>query len=271
MTMGLMDGKIVLIFGIANKNSIAWGIAKRLHEEGATILISYAGEMLTKRVVPLAEEVGCTFVELCDVTDDAQLDAVFAKVQAQYGKIDTLIHCVAFANREDLGGRFVDVSRDGFKLAMDISAYSLIAMSKRAEPLMSEGSSILSLTYYASEKVMPKYHVMAIAKAALETITKYLANDLGAKGIRVNAISAGPIKTLAAAGVPGFRLMLKYSEKASPLRKLVTQEEVGDAALFLASDLSRSITGEIMHVDAGYNILGMTLTQDDMDIVNAAE
>jgi enoyl-[acyl-carrier protein] reductase I len=158
----------------------------------------------------------------------------------------------------------VDVSREGFKMALDISAYSLIAMAKRAEPLMSEGGSIMSLTYYAAEKVMPKYHVMAVAKSALETITRYLANDLGAKGIRVNAISAGPIKTLAAAGVPGFRLMLKYSEKASPLRKLVSQEEVGNAALFLASDLGSAVTGEVMHVDAGYNILGMTLTEDDM-------
>jgi enoyl-[acyl-carrier protein] reductase I len=203
-------------------------------------------------------------VELCNVTDDAQLDEVFAKVKARYGRIDTLVHSVAFANREDLGGRFVDVSREGFKMALDISAYSLIAMAKRAEPLMSEGGSIMSLTYYAAEKVMPKYHVMAVAKSALETITRYLANDLGAKGIRVNAISAGPIKTLAAAGVPGFRLMLKYSEKASPLRKLVSQEEVGNAALFLASDLGSAVTGEVMHVDAGYNILGMTLTEDDM-------
>lgn len=262
--MGLMDGKIALIFGLANKNSIAWGITKRLHDEGATILLSYAGEILEKRVFPLAQEIGCDFVEQCDVTNDEQLDAVFAKVQERYGRIDTLVHCVAFANRDDLGGRFVNISRDGFKLALDISAYSLIAMAKRAEPLMTNGSSIVSLTYYASEKVMPKYHVMAIAKAALETITKYLANDLGPKGIRVNAISAGPIKTLAAAGVPGFRLMLKYSEKTSPLRKLVTQEDVGNAALFLASDMGASITGEIMHVDAGYNVLGMTLTEEDM-------
>ncbi|MBE2183225.1 MAG: enoyl-ACP reductase [Anaerolineae bacterium] len=266
--MGLMDGKVALIFGVANKNSIAWGITKKLHDEGATILLSYAGEILEKRVFPLAEEIGCTFVEQSDVTDDAQLDQLFEKVKEKYGRIDTLVHCVAFANREDLGGRFVDVSREGFKMAMDISAYSLIAMAKRAEPLMTEGGSIMSLTYYASEKVMPKYHVMAIAKAALETITMYLANDLGPKGIRVNAISAGPIKTLAAAGVPGFRLMLKYSEKASPLRKLVTQEDVGDLALFLSSDMSTSITGEVIHIDAGYNILGMTLTDEDREAIN---
>ncbi len=263
--MGLMDGKIVLIFGVANKNSIAWGITQRLYEEGATILLSYAGEALKKRVVPLAEEVGCDFVEECDVASDEQLDAVFAKVQEKYGRIDTLVHCVAFANREDMGGRFVDVSREGFKMALDISAFSLIAMAKRAEPLMAEGSSIISLTYYAAEKVMPRYHVMAVAKAALETITRYLANDLGAKNIRVNAISAGPIKTLAAAGVPGFRMMLKYSEKAAPLRRLVSQEDVGNAALWLASDLSSAVTGEVVHVDAGYHVLGLTAPQEELD------
>jgi enoyl-[acyl-carrier protein] reductase I len=262
--MGLMDGKVALIFGVANKNSIAWGIARRLHAEGATIALSYAGEVLEKRVRPLAAEIGCDFIEQCDVSDDAQLDAVFAAAQARYGRIDVLVHCVAFATREDLGGRFLDVSRDGFRLAMEISAFSLLAMAKRAEALMTEGGSIISLTYYAAEKVMPGYHVMAIAKAALETITRYLANDLGPRGIRVNAISAGPIKTLAAAGVPGFRMMLKYSEKASPLRKLVSQDDVGNAALFLASDLGASITGEVMHVDAGYNILGMTLTEEDI-------
>lgn len=262
--MGLMDGKIVLIFGVANKNSIAWGITQRLHEEGATILLSYAGEIMEKRVFPLAKEIGCDFVEPCDVTNDADLDAIFEKVKARYGRLDTLVHSVAYANREDLGGRFVDISRDGFKLALDISAYSLIPMAKRAEPLMTNGGSIMSLTYYAAEKVMPKYHVMAVAKAALETITRYLANDLGPKGIRVNTISAGPIKTLAAAGVPGIRTMLKYSEKTAPLRALVSQEEVGDTALYLASDLSRKVTGETLHVDAGFNILGLTMTEEDL-------
>ena len=262
--MGLMDGKVALVFGVANKNSIAWGITQALHDEGATIGLSYAGEMLEKRVLPLAEEIGCDFVEQCDVTSDEQLDAVFDKAKARFGKIDTLVHCVAFANREDLGGRFVDVSREGFALALDISAYSLIAMAKRVEPLMADGGSIMSLTYYAAEKVMPKYHVMAVAKAALETITRYLANDLGPKNIRVNAISAGPIKTLAAAGVPGFRMMLKYSEKAAPLRRLVSQEDVGRTALWLASDLSSAVTGEVIHVDAGYNILGLTATEEDL-------
>jgi enoyl-[acyl-carrier protein] reductase I len=262
--MGLMDGKVVLIFGVANKNSIAWGITKRLFDEGATIALSYAGEVLEKRVIPLAQEINCDFVEQCDVTSDEQLDAVFAKVKERFGRVDVLVHSVAFANREDLGGRFVDISREGFKIALDISAYSFIAMAKRAEPLMSPGSNMITLTYYASEKVMPKYHVMAVAKAALETITRYLANDLGPKGIRVNAISAGPIKTLAAAGVPGIRTMLKYSEKASPLRKLVTQEEVGSTALWLASELSSAVTGEIVHVDAGYNILGLTASEEDL-------
>jgi enoyl-[acyl-carrier protein] reductase I len=262
--MGLMDGKVALIFGVANKNSIAWGITQKLYEEGATIALSYAGEVMEKRVFPLAKEINCDFVEPCDVTNDAELDVLFDKVKERYGRIDTLVHCVAFAQREDLGGRFVDISRDGFKLALDISAYSLIAMSKRAEPLMPDGGSIMSLTYYAAEKVMPKYHVMAVAKSALETITRYLANDLGPKNIRVNAISAGPIKTLAAAGVPGFRMMLKYSEKASPMRKLVTQEDVGNTALWLASDLSSSVTGEVIHVDAGYNILGLTATEEEL-------
>lgn len=262
--MGLMDGKIVLVFGVANKNSIGWGIAKRLHDEGATIALSYATEALEKRVFPLAQEIDCDFVEKCDVTSDEELDELFAKVEERYGRVDTLVHSVAFANREDLGGRFVDVSREGFKMALDISAYSLIAMAKRAEPLMREGSSILSLTYFAAEKVMPKYHVMAVAKAALETITRYLANDLGPKGIRVNAISAGPIKTLAAAGVPGFRLMLKYSEKAAPLRRLVSQDDVGNTAIWLCSDLGSAVTGEVVHVDAGYNILGLTATEDEL-------
>jgi len=262
--MGLIDGKIALIFGVANKNSIAWGITQRLHDEGATIALSYAGEILEKRVFPLAKEIDCDFVEQCDVSKDEELDAVFAKVKERYGRVDILVHCIAFASREDLGGRFVDISRDGFKLSLDISAYSLIAMAKRAEPLMTNGGSIISLTYYAAEKVMPGYNLMAVAKSALESITRYLANDLGEKNIRVNAISAGPIKTLAAAGVPGLRLMLKYSEKVSPLRKLVTQEDVGNAAVFLASDWSSSITGEVMYVDAGFNVLGMTVTEEDI-------
>lgn len=262
--MGLLDGKVALIFGVANKESIAWGIAQKYHEEGATLAFSYAGEALTKRIMPLAEQIDCDFVEMCDVTSDEDMDVLFAKVKERFGKIDILVHSVAFANREDLGGRFVEVSRDGFKLALDISAYSLIAMAKRAEPLMPDGGSIFSMTYYAAEKVMPRYNVMAIAKSALEAITMYLANDLGPSGIRVNAISAGPIRTLAAAGVPGFKTMYKYSELVAPLRQMVTQEDVGNTALWLGSDLSSAVTGEIIHVDAGYNILGLTIDPEDL-------
>jgi enoyl-[acyl-carrier protein] reductase I len=265
MMMGLLDGKVVLVFGLANKDSIAWGIIQKLHSEGATIAISYAGEVLEKRVFPLAKEIGCDFVEQCDVTSDEQLDAVFDKVKERYGKLDVLVHSVAYAAREDLGGRFVDISRDGFKMALDISAFSLIAMAKRAEPLMTDGGSIMSLTYYAAEKVMPKYNAMAVAKAALETITRYLAADLGPSGIRVNAISAGAIKTLAAAGVPGLRTMLKYAEKVAPLRERVSQEDVGNTAIWLASDLSKMVTGEVIHVDAGYHILGLTALPDEIE------
>jgi enoyl-[acyl-carrier protein] reductase I len=263
--MGLMDGKVVLIFGVANKNSIAWGIAQKLHAEGATIALSYALENLERRVRPLAEQIDCDFIQRCDVTDDAALDSLFANVKERFGKIDTVVHSIAFARREDLDGRMVDVSRDGFHLAIDISAYSLIAIAKRAEPLMPDGGSIMSMSYYAAEKVMLRYNAMAIAKTALEAITRYLANDLGPKNIRVNSISAGPIKTLSAGGIPGFRVMLKYSERVAPLRSLITQEDVGDVAIFLASDLSKMITGEVLHVDAGYNILGLTATEEDLD------
>ncbi len=264
--MGLLDGKVALIFGVANKNSIAWGIAQAFHAEGAQIALSYAGEVLQKRVLPLAAEIGCDFVEECDVTDDAQIDALFDKVRERYGRVDVLVHAIAYAERDDLGGRFVDVSRSGFKLALDISAYSLIALAKRTEPLMPEGGSIMTLTYYAAEKVMPAYNVMAVAKAALESITRYLAFDLGPHNIRVNAISAGPIKTLSAAGVPGLRTFLKYVESSSPLGRGVTQEDVANTALYLASGLSSAVTGEIIHVDSGYNILGLTAPRDELDL-----
>ncbi len=260
--MGLMDGKTAVIFGVANRNSIAWGIAQRLHEEGARIGLSYAGEALRKRVLPLAESIGCDFAEPCDVTDDTAIDSVFAKASAHFGTIDALVHSLAYAPRDDLDGRMVDVSRVGFQQSLDISAYSLIALSRRALPLMPDGGSILSMTYYAAEKVIPRYNAMAIAKAALELITKYLAAELGAQNVRVNAISAGAIKTLAAAGIPGFRDMLRFTQQAAPLRSLVHQRDVGDAALFLSSDLSRQVSGEILHVDAGYNILGSTITDE---------
>lgn len=262
--MGLLDGKVALIFGVANKRSIAWGIAQALHAEGATIALSYAGEALERRVKPLAEEIGCDFVEECDVTQDEMLDDVFEKVEARFGKIDILVHSVAFAHSEDLGGRFINVSRDGFKMALDISAYSLIAMAKRAEPLMTDGGSIIAMTYYAAEKVMPDYNVMAIAKSALESITRYLAVDMGEQNIRVNAISAGPIKTLAAAGIPGFRSLLKYFDKVAPLGDLVSSEDVGQTALYLASDMSSRVTGEVIHVDSGYNVLGLTAPREDL-------
>ena len=261
--MGLLDGKVALIFGLANKDSIAWGVTKALHNAGATIGISFAGEALKKRVFPLAEEIGCDFVEECNVQNDDDLDRVFDKAKERFGKLDTLVHSVAFAKREDLGGRMVDVSRDGFAMALDISAFSLIAMTKRAEPLMTEGGSIMAMTYFAAEKVIPDYNAMAVAKAALELITKYLAADLGPQKIRVNAISAGPIKTLAAAGIPGFRDLLRHFDDVAPLRNRVTPDDVGQAALFLASDMSKMITGEIMHVDSGYNVLGLTVPREE--------
>jgi enoyl-[acyl-carrier protein] reductase I len=263
--MGLLDGKVALIFGVANHRSIGWGIAKALHEQGATVAFSIFNEDLRRRVEPLAEEVNSDFVEVCDVNNDAALDAVFEKFAEKYGKLDILVHSIAFAPRDDLGGRFVDISRDGFNKALEASAYSLIALAKRGAPLMTEGGSIMSMTYYAAEKVIPDYNVMAIAKAALENITMYLAADLGSQGIRVNAISAGPIKTLAAGGIPGFRNLLRHFDKVAPMGDLVTTEDVGQMAAFLASDMSKMVTGEVMHVDSGYNILGLTATKEEME------
>jgi enoyl-[acyl-carrier protein] reductase I len=257
--MGLMDGKTALVFGVANQRSIAWGITEALHREGATIGLSYALEVLEKRVMPLAESIGVDFVERCDVSKDDELDAVFAKAKARFGKIDVLIHAVAFANKEDLESEFVTTSRQGFHTALDISVYSLVAMAQRARPLMADGGSIMTMTYYGSEKVMPHYNVMGVAKAALEATVRYLASDLGPQNIRVNAISAGAIKTLAAAGISGFRDMLRFSETAAPLRRLVSTEDVGNAALFLCSDLGSAVTGEVLYVDAGLNIMGISL------------
>ncbi len=263
--MGLMDGKNALIFGVANKNSIAWGITKALHAEGASIGLSYAIPQLEKRVFPLAEEIGCTFVERADANNDEELDTVFAKAKDRFGRIDVLVHAIAFAGREELDGLYLDTSRQGFITALETSAYSLVALTRRAVPLMTDGGSIITLTYYASEKVMPRYNVMAVAKAALECSVRYLAVELGPRNIRVNAISAGPIKTLAASGIAGFRLMYRYSEEAAPLRRLVTQEDVGNAALWLASHLSSAVTGEVIYVDAGYNVLGLTLTEEQRE------
>jgi enoyl-[acyl-carrier protein] reductase I len=262
--MGLLDGKTALIFGVANERSIAWGIAQALHREGCELAFGYGAPMLEKRVRPLAESVGARLVELCDVTDDTAIERVFEKVKETYGTIDVLVHSIAFADRRDLQGRFVETSRDGFKMALDISAYSLVALTRAAEPLMANGGSILTLTYYGSVKVAPQYNVMGVAKAALEACVRYLASDLGPKAIRVNAISAGPIRTLAASSVGGFKKILTYSEQASPLRTLITTEDVGNTALWLLSDWSRGVTGEIVYVDAGWNIMGLTVPIDKL-------
>lgn len=253
--MGLFDGKRGLIFGVANKNSIAWGIAQALAEEGATLGFSYAGEILQKRVTPLAESLGSDFIEECDVTDDGAIDALFEKVQERFGTIDFLVHSIAFAPREELGGRFVETSRDGFRMALDISCYSLVALARRAVPLMPNGGSMMAMTYYGAEKVTPNYNVMGVAKAALEATVRYLAWDLGRDQIRVNAISAGPIKTLAASGVSGFRKSLNYVGAVAPMGS-VSQADVGNAARFLLSDWAQKISGEVVYVDGGYNIMG---------------
>ena len=253
--MGAYEGKRGLIFGVANKNSIAWGIAQALAEEGATLGFSYAGKVLQKRVTPLASSIGSSFIEECDVTDDAAIDELFEKVQGHFGSIDFLVHSIAFAPREDLGGRFVDTSRAGFRLALDISCYSLVALAKRAVPLMPNGGSIMAMTYYGAEKVTPNYNVMGVAKAALEATVRYLAWDLGSDQVRVNAISAGPIKTLASAGVSGFRKSLGYVGAVAPMGN-VTQANVGNAARFLLGDWAHKVTGEVLYVDGGYNIMG---------------
>jgi enoyl-[acyl-carrier protein] reductase I len=255
--MKLLQGKKALIFGIANKRSIAWGIAKAFHDQGAEIGFSYGIPQLEKRVMPLADQIGVSFVEMADVTKDEDISNTFEKAAAHFGSIDILVHSVAFAKQEDLTGRFVNTSRDGFSMALDISAYSLVALTRHAAGLMSDGGSVVTLTYYGAEKAVPHYNVMGVAKAALEASVRYLAADLGPDGIRVNAISAGPIKTLAAAGIAGFRKMLRYTEERNPLRRNVDQDEVGRTAVWLCSDLGSGITGEVVHVDAGYHILGM--------------
>lgn len=255
--MRLLEGKNALIFGLANNRSIAWGIAQALHEQGATLGFSYGIPQLERRVRPLAEKLGVDFIEKCDVTSDEEIAAIFAKAGDHFGHVDILVHAVAFARQDELEGRFYDTSRDGFALALDISAYSLVALTRAVRPMMPEGGCILTLTYYGSEKVVPHYNVMGVAKAALEATVRYLAAELGPEGIRVNAISAGPIKTLAAAGIAGFRKMLGYVGERAPLRRNVTQDEVGRAALLLCSELGSGITGEVIYVDAGYHILGM--------------
>ena len=263
--MGLMDGKRGLIMGLANDKSIAWGIAKALGAEGAEMAFSYQGEALLKRVGPLAAQVGSSLVIPCDVGDAASLDALFDRLQDEWGALDFVVHAIGFSDKNELRGRYVETSAANFRMTMDISVYSFTAVVQRAEKMMPNGGSLLTLTYYGAEKVMPHYNVMGVAKAALEASVMYLAEDLGRDGIRVNAISAGTIKTLAASGIGDFRYILKWNENNAPLRRTVSQDEVGQSALYLLSDMGRAVTGEIHHVDAGYNVIGMK-AEDAPDI-----
>lgn len=253
----LMAGKRGLILGVANNRSIAWGIAKACADQGAEIALTYQGEALKKRVEPLAKELGTGVVLPCDVTDNASMDAVFDELSRTWGKLDFLVHAVAFSDKNELDGRYVDTSEENFTQTMLVSCYSFTALAKRAEKLMSDGGSMITLSYYGAEKVMPHYNVMGVAKAALEASVRYLAADLGKQGIRVNAVSAGPIKTLAASGISDFRYILKWNEYNSPLRRTVSIADVGGAGVYLLSDLSGGVTGEVHHVDAGYHVQGM--------------
>lgn len=254
---GMMAGKRGLVMGLANDKSLAWGIAKKLADEGAELAFSYQGEALKKRVVPLAEQLGSDFTFECDVSDMAALDAAFDELRARWNRLDFVVHAIGFSDKSELRGKYVDTSLDNFLMTMNISAYSLVAVARRAKEMMSDGGSILTLTYYGAEKVIPHYNVMGVAKAALETSVQYLANDLGPDNIRVNAISAGPIKTLAASGIGDFRYILRWNELNSPLRRNVTIEDVGGSGLYFLSDLSAGVTGEVHHVDAGYHVVGM--------------
>jgi enoyl-[acyl-carrier protein] reductase I len=257
MSTLLMTGKRGLVMGLANDKSIAWGIAKALADEGAEIALSYQGEALKKRVGPLASQIGVTQMIECDVTDAGSMDALFDELGNTWGSIDFAVHAIGFSDKSELRGRYVDTSAANFRMTMDISVYSFTAMCRRAAAMMPQGGSLLTLTYYGAEKVMPHYNVMGIAKSALETSVQYIAEDLGKDGIRVNAISAGPIKTLAASGIGDFRYIMKWNELNSPLRRNVTQDEVGRSALYLLSDLASGVTGEVLHVDAGYHVVGM--------------
>lgn len=266
--MKLMEGKRGLIMGLANDKSIAWGIAKACADQGAELAFSYQGEALLKRVGPLAEQLGSDIVVPCDVTDEASMDALFDTLKEKWGKLDFIVHAIGFADKNELRGRYVDTSPENFRMTMDISVYSFTAVVRRAAAMMDEGGSCLTLTYYGAEQVMPHYNVMGIAKAALECSVKYMAEDLGKDGIRVNAISAGPIKTLAASGIGDFRYILKWNELNSPLRRNVTTEDVGKSALYLLSDLGSGTTGENLHVDAGYHVVGMkAVDAPDIDAV----
>ena len=263
MTNGLMKGKRGLIMGVANQRSIAWGIAQACADAGAELAFTYQGEALERRVKPLADSIGANLVLPCDVTDEASIDVVFDTLKQQWGEIDFVVHAIAFADKDELTGRYVDTSPGNFAMSLNISCYSFTAVANRAEKLMPNGGSLLTLSYFGAEKVIPHYNVMGVAKAALEASVRYLAADLGKQNIRVNSISAGPIKTLAAAGIGGLRMMLKWNEENAPIRKNVTIEEVGNSALYLLSDLSTGVTGENHHVDAGYNAIGMRMISDE--------
>ena len=258
----LLSGKKAVICGVANNRSIAYGIAKAFRDNGAEIALSWPGEALRKRVDPIAEELGAAFTFPCDVTKDEELAAAAETVRGRWGKADVLVHAVAFANRDDLQGRYIDTSREGFALALDISAFSLVALSKHFEPVLNDDASVITLTYYGAQKYITNYNVMGVAKAALEASVQYLAYDLGPRGIRVNALSAGPIKTLAASGISGFGKILNHIEKYAPLKKNVTIDEVGNAALFLASPLASGVTGEVLFVDAGYHTSGIQIAEE---------
>ncbi|MBK0398674.1 enoyl-ACP reductase FabI [Limibaculum sp. M0105] len=262
---GLMAGKRGLIMGVANDKSIAWGIAKVCRDQGADLAFTYQGDALKKRVEPLAESVGSEIVLPCDVTDAASMDAVFDELRARWGKLDFLLHAIAYADKSELKGRYVDTSPENFEMSMNISCYSFTALAQRAEKMMPDGGSLLTLTYYGAERVMPHYNVMGVAKAALEASVRYMAADLGKQGVRVNALSAGPIKTLAASGIGDFRYILKWNELNAPLRRNVSQEDVGKAGFYLLSDLSSGVTGECHHVDCGYHVVGMK-AEDAPDI-----
>jgi enoyl-[acyl-carrier protein] reductase I len=255
--MGLLEGRTAIIFGVANDHSIAWGVARALHDEGAEVGFSSVESLIEKRVRPLAESIGSTFVEPCDVSSDEQIRTVFERWGERHDSLDILVHALAFAKREELEGEFVQTSREGFALALDISAYSLVALAREARPHLRRGASIITLSYYGAEKVVANYNVMGVAKAALEASVRYLAADLGPDGIRVNAISAGPVRTLAAAGIAGFKGMYRGFADVAPLRANITPEDVGRSALFLASDLSSAVTGETLYVDGGFNIVGV--------------
>ncbi len=257
MTTNLMAGRRGLIMGLANERSIAWGIARACAEAGAELAFSYQGEQLKKRVAPLAERLGARLVIPCDVTDTDSLDALFARLKETWGGLDFVVHAIGFSDKNELRGRYVDTSRDNFLMTMDISVYSFTAVCRRALALMGPGGSLLTLTYYGAEKIMPHYNVMGLAKAALEASVRYIAEDVGRDGIRCNAISAGPIKTLAASGIGDFRYIMKWNEYNSPLRRNVTIDDVGKSALYLLSDLGSGVTGEVLHVDAGYHVVGM--------------